>query len=216
MKLDITETTRIIQHTRQSTYDDNQEIIWPTTIGIFVALALGWMICRYKCSSQERSPHVVRCCPKSLCKRIRLCCIWTFSLFRYNNESHRQQNSSSDLRIQINKERISNQSLLEIPFMENNSTTHHSSSLTQSFQQWPQPFLLNNNQEPSFPLSISIQSTINSSQPKRHPLRLKSISTETEHSNERRYSSPCPFRATNMDFHEQTNNIKQDHLFFNT
>ena len=57
-----------------TTYDDNKDIIWPTVMGIFVALALGWMICRYKCSSKERSPHIVRCCPKSLCKNLRACC----------------------------------------------------------------------------------------------------------------------------------------------
>jgi len=70
-------TTRI--RIQQSNYDD---IIWPTMIGIFVALALGWMICRYICSSEERSPHNVQCCPKSLCKRIRLCCL---CIFRYCN-----------------------------------------------------------------------------------------------------------------------------------
>ncbi|CAF2662797.1 unnamed protein product [Rotaria sp. Silwood2] len=211
IKFNNTETTRIIQHSQQSTYDDNKDIIWPTVVGIFVALALGWMICRYKCSSQDRSPHIVRCCPKSLCKRIRLCCPWTF---RSDNES-RHQNSGSDLRIQVNKERPSNNSVSEIPFIVN-SSTHHSSSLTQSSQQWPPPFLSSNNEGPSFPLSISIQPTINSSQPKRHPLCQEPALTETEQSNERRDSSPCPFRATNINFHEQTNDIKQSHLFFNT
>ena len=60
------------------TYNDNKDIIWPTVVGIFVTLALGWMICRYKCSSKERSPHSVRCCPKSLCKNIRLCFMYIF------------------------------------------------------------------------------------------------------------------------------------------
>ncbi len=69
--------------TSKSSYDDNKDIIWPTVVGIFVALALGWMICRYKCSSKERSPHIVRCCPKSLCKNIRLCCMCIFRYF-YN------------------------------------------------------------------------------------------------------------------------------------
>jgi hypothetical protein len=73
-------TTILIQ---QSAYDDTNDILWPTIIGIFVALALGWMICRYKCSSEERSPHNVQCCPKSLCKRIRLCCK---CIFRYCNK----------------------------------------------------------------------------------------------------------------------------------
>ncbi|CAF3441834.1 unnamed protein product [Rotaria sp. Silwood1] len=213
MKLDNAETTRIIQHAQQSKYDDNKDIIWLTVVGLFVALALGWMICRYKCSSEERSPHIVRCCPKSLCKKIRLCCQWTF---RFNNESQQQrQNSGSDLRIQINKERLSNNSVLEIPFMRK-SSTNHSLSLTRSSQQWPPPFLLNSNQGPSFPLSISIQPTINPSQPQRYPLHEEAILTETENSDERRDSSPCPFRATNTDFHEQTNDIKQSHLFFNT
>lgn len=72
-------TTTTINY--ESTYDDNKDVIWPTVVGIFVALALGWMICRYKCSSKERSPHIVQCCPESLCKRIRLCCI---SFFRYD------------------------------------------------------------------------------------------------------------------------------------
>lgn len=81
MKLDNI-TTTIIQ---QSIYDDNQDIIWPTVVGIFVALALGWMICRYKCSSIERSPHIVQCCPKSLCKKIRLCCIYIFRYYIKKN-----------------------------------------------------------------------------------------------------------------------------------
>ncbi len=82
IKLDDRTTPTINIHRAQqySTYDDNKDIIWPTVVGIFVALALGWMICRYKCSSSERSPHIVRCCPKSLCKRIRLCCS---CIFRY-------------------------------------------------------------------------------------------------------------------------------------
>jgi hypothetical protein len=67
-----------IKMIEQSIYDDNQDIIWPTIVGIFVALALGWMVCRYKCSSKERSPHIVQCCPNSLCKKIRLCCLWIF------------------------------------------------------------------------------------------------------------------------------------------
>jgi len=78
--VNLTTTIRI----QQSAYDDHNDIIWPTMVGIFVALALGWMICRYKCSSEERSPHNVQCCPKSLCKRIRLCCL---SLFRYYNKN---------------------------------------------------------------------------------------------------------------------------------
>ena len=56
------------------TFDDHQDVIWPSVFGLFVALALGWMICRYKCSSKERSAHLVRCCPKSLCQPIRSCC----------------------------------------------------------------------------------------------------------------------------------------------
>jgi len=75
-------TTRI--RIQQSNYDDNNDIIWPTMIGIFVALALGWMIFRYICSSEERSPHNVQCCPKSLCKTIRLCCL---CIFRYCNKN---------------------------------------------------------------------------------------------------------------------------------
>jgi hypothetical protein len=80
------ENTTIISYQESSvkstynSYDDNKDIIWPTVVGIFVALALGWMICRYKCSSKERSPHIVRCCPKSCCKKIRLCCM---CIFRY-------------------------------------------------------------------------------------------------------------------------------------
>lgn len=76
-----TQTTESIEHGQQLTNDDHKDIIWPTVVGIFVALALGWMICRYKCSSQERSPHIVRCCPKSVCKTIRLCCQWTFRYY---------------------------------------------------------------------------------------------------------------------------------------
>jgi hypothetical protein len=74
----ITTTTFTPSQSSYSSYDDNKDIIWPTVVGIFVALALGWMICRYKCSSKERSPHIVRCCPKSLCKNIRLCCMCIF------------------------------------------------------------------------------------------------------------------------------------------
>lgn len=71
-----TSTVLLAETSAYDPYDDNKDIIWPTVVGIFVALALGWMICRYKCSSKERSPHIVRCCPKSLCKNIRLCCMW--------------------------------------------------------------------------------------------------------------------------------------------
>lgn len=73
-----TATVLFTETSSYDSYDDNKDIIWPTVVGIFVALALGWMICRYKCSSKERSPHIVRCCPKSLCKNIRLCCMWVF------------------------------------------------------------------------------------------------------------------------------------------
>lgn len=73
-----TTARRTVSHTEQSTYDDNKDIIWPTVVGIFVALALGWMICRYKCSSNERSPHIVQCCPASLCKKLRSCCTYIF------------------------------------------------------------------------------------------------------------------------------------------
>lgn len=62
-----------------SVYEDNKDIFWRTIAGIFVALALGWMVIRYKCSSKEPAPNLVQCCPKSLCKLISLCFI---SLFR--------------------------------------------------------------------------------------------------------------------------------------
>jgi hypothetical protein len=45
---------------QQSTYDDNKDIIWPTSVRIFVVLILGSMICRYQCSSKERSPYIVQ------------------------------------------------------------------------------------------------------------------------------------------------------------
>jgi hypothetical protein len=98
----------------------------------------------------------------------------------------------------------------------NNSISEIPVTLINSSQQWPPPFLLNTNQGPSFPLSITIQPTINTSQPKRHPLRRDSILFEWEHNTERRDSTPWPFRTTNMDFHKQTNEIKKSHLFFNT
>jgi phosphatidylglycerophosphatase A len=81
--LNLTTTKKIEELTY---YDDNKDIIWPTIVGIFVALALGWIICRYKCSSQERSPHIVQCCPKSCCTRIRLCCICMFRYFNNTKE----------------------------------------------------------------------------------------------------------------------------------
>ncbi|CAF1139122.1 unnamed protein product [Adineta steineri] len=219
-ELDNKTTTTILtdHHTEESVYDDNKDIIWPTVVGIFVALALGWMICRYKCSSNDRSPHIVRCCPKSLCKRIRLCCICIFSSCRFKNDSQQpqQQRSTSDLRMTINRGRPSNTSVVEIPFIVNN-TNNNQSLNTQTLPQWPPPFLLNNNnQGPSLPLSITIQSPINSSEPKRHPLRRESLLPEAEQSNERRDSSPWPFQTTNMVFHNQTNEIKKSHLFFNT
>ena len=79
-------TAILTESSSYNSYDDNKDINWPTVVGIFIVLALGWMIGRYKYSLKERSPHIVRYCPKSLCKNIRLCCMWGiqvhFSLMR--------------------------------------------------------------------------------------------------------------------------------------
>ena len=79
-----------------------------------------------------------------------------------------------------------------------------------SSQQWPTSFNLNNNQGLSFPLSITIQSTVNSSQPRRHPLRRDSVLLESEHNATSCDSTPWPFRTTPIDFHRQTNEMKKD------
>ncbi|CAF1519135.1 unnamed protein product [Adineta steineri] len=198
--------TRIfIEQPSYDAYDDNKDIIWPTVVGIFVALALGWMICRYKCSSKERSPHIVRCCPKTLCKNIRLCCMCIFRI-------KQKQKPTSDFGIStINKPRASSgSSLQETPFLGYNTSINRL-SLARVSQQWPPPFILN--QSPSFPLTIAVSSTIPpTSEPKRHPLRRES--TLPENSNGRRESSLWPFRTINAVFHKQTSEIKENDLFF--
>ncbi|CAF1259499.1 unnamed protein product [Rotaria magnacalcarata] len=188
------------------TYNDNKDIIWPTAVGIFVTLALGWMICRYKCSSKERSPHSVRCCPKSLCKNIRLCFMYIFGL-----KHDQQQDLNSQIPMNSNKARTSAYSLQEIPFLIDRSSINRS-SFSQVHQQWPPPFVLD--QLPSFPLSITVQPTITSSQPKRHPLRRDSTLHELH--NERRESSLWPFRTINAVFHKQTSEIKENDLFLSS
>jgi len=102
--------------------------------------------------------------------------------------------------------RPSNNSIFEIP-----SNSH--SILTFPNQQWPPSFILNNNPRLLSPL---LNTTINSSQPKRHPLRRESILIVMDDTNERRHSAPWPFPTTNMIFHEQTNQIKKNSIFFNT
>ncbi|CAF2322307.1 unnamed protein product [Rotaria sp. Silwood2] len=187
-------------------YDDNKDIIWPSVVGIFVTLALGWMICRYKCSSKERSPHSVRCCPKSLCKNIRLCFMYIFGM------KHDQQlDLDSRISTNNNKTRTSAYSLQEIPFLIDHSLMTRP-SLSQVHQQWPPPFILN--QSPSFPLSIAVQPTPTAFQPKRHPLRRES--TLTGLNNERRESSLWPFRTLTAVFHRQTSEIKENDLFLSS
>ncbi|CAF1060531.1 unnamed protein product [Adineta ricciae] len=211
-----TTTRKTVSHTEQSTYDDNKDIIWPTVVGIFVALALGWMICRYKCSSNERSPHIVQCCPTSLCKKLRSCCTYIFE-FKSEPPPQQQQSSTADLRLTSIRERLSNTSMLDVPILTNNILNHRP-SITQSYSsQWPPTFLSNtNNQGSSLPLSITVQSIDDHLEPKRHPLRRESLLPEAEQDNERRDSAAWPFPSANMIFHKQTNEIKKNHLFFNT
>ena len=54
--------------------EENHDLFWPLLVGIFVALALLWMICRHQCSAQEDSSHFVQCCPKSLGQKLRSIC----------------------------------------------------------------------------------------------------------------------------------------------
>ncbi|CAF0867020.1 unnamed protein product [Rotaria sordida] len=209
-KIENTTKIFILQSSSESSYNvynDNKDIIWPSVVGIFVTLALGWMICRYKCSSKERSPHSVRCCPKSLCKNIRLCFMCIFGM-------KRDQQSDLDSRISSNnnnKTRTSAYSLQEIPFLIDHSTANRP-SLSQVHQQWPPPFILD--QSPSFPLSITVQSTLPQSQPKRHPLRRESTLPGLD--NERRESSLWPFRTISAVFHRQTSEIKENDLFLSS
>ncbi|UJR24910.1 hypothetical protein I4U23_006274 [Adineta vaga] len=202
-------TTKIIHKQFSSdssydAYDDNKDIIWPTIVGIFVALALGWMICRYKCSSKERSPHIVRCCPRTLCKNIRLCCM---CIFRIKQKPPPQ--AVPDIRTSnINKSRTSD-TLQDTLFLNHNSSANRP-SIGQVSQQWPPPFILD--QSPSFPITITVESTITPTQPKRHPLRRDSALPERY--NERRESSLWPFRTINAVFHKQTSEIKENDLFF--
>jgi hypothetical protein len=104
--------------------------------------------------------------------------------------------------------RVSNNSLQETPFLVHSSINRP--SLARVSQQWPPPFILD--QSPSFPISIPIQPTITTSQPKRHPLRRES--TLPGMNNERRESSLWPFRTINAVFHKQTSEIKENDLFF--
>ncbi|CAF1118491.1 unnamed protein product [Adineta ricciae] len=185
-------------------YDENKDIIWPTVVGIFVALALGWMICRYKCSSKERSPHIVRCCPKTLCKNIRLCCTCVFRI-----KPKQQTQTIPDARVSTIHKRSTSDTLQDIPFLVQNSSTNRSPQARVS-QQWPPPFVLD--QSPSFPFTITVQSPPKPTQPKRHPLRRDSALPGQY--NERRESSLWPFRTINAVFHKQTNEIKENDLFF--
>jgi hypothetical protein len=105
--------------------------------------------------------------------------------------------------------RTSSHSLQDIPFLIPNPSMNRS-SVAQVTQQWPPPFLLN--QTASFPLSIAVQSSETSSQPKRHPLRRESTLPGFNH--ERRESSLWPFRTINAVFHKQTSEIKENDLFF--
>lgn len=96
--------------------------------------------------------------------------------------------------------RSSNHSILEIPFITNNRRL----SLTYA------------NQLSSPPFSIPT-TTINSSQPKRHPLRRESLISTTDNNNNtgRRDSASWPLQPTTMVFHKQTNEIKKSSVFFN-
>jgi len=102
--------------------------------------------------------------------------------------------------------RSSNNSIFEIPFNSHSIVTFPN-------QQWPPPFLLNNNPRLLSPL---LNTTINNSQPKRHPLRRESVLIVMDNMNERRHSVAWPFPTTNMIFHEQTNQIKKNSIFYNT
>jgi hypothetical protein len=105
--------------------------------------------------------------------------------------------------------RASDNSLQEIPFLAHHSSINRS-SLAQVTQQWPPPFVLD--QSPSFPISIAVQPTVATAQPKRHPLRRES--TFPAINTDRRESSLWPFRTINAVFHKQTSEIKENDLFF--
>lgn len=47
--------------------DDTLDIILPFLFGLFVACALGWMVFRYKVSTQQASHYAgsIYCCPES-------------------------------------------------------------------------------------------------------------------------------------------------------
>lgn len=111
--------------------------------------------------------------------------------------------------------RLSNNSVSENPFQVNQSTTDRA-SLSQTSQQWPPSFLLNKNQGPLIPLSVSNSAAATPSKPKRHPLRQESVSHEIDYNRGRRQSSLWPFPTTDMIFREQTKDIKQNDLFLNT
>ncbi|CAF0784842.1 unnamed protein product [Didymodactylos carnosus] len=158
-------------------FDDIKEIIWPVSVGGFVALALGWMILRYACSSKEQSPHVVRCCPESLCTRI-IC-------------------ARKRLKVTSSDEKFSNEETLRKSKLSENSSSMdiavaYSSSLPQS-------------QNLIEPIPASIQKEKNNSaihihlipKPVRHPLRRDSLLN-----NDRR-ESLWPFK-TNFNFQRQT------------
>jgi hypothetical protein len=222
-------------------YEDNKDIIWPTVVGIIVALALGWMVCRYKCSSKDRSPHIVRCCPKTLCQNIRLCCMCIFRYFvrfiylDYINRRKKQflfrikleQQSAPHSRTStIHKTRYYSKKLFLYSFtlfikrISANSLQeipflgYHYSPNRSSLTQVSQqwPPPFILNQSPSFPLSITVQSPTTISQPKRHPLRRDSAIPG--HINERGESFLWPFRTINAGFHKKTNEIKDNDLFF--
>lgn len=76
-------------------------------------------------------------------------------------------------------------------------------------QQWPSTFLVNGHRRLSFSF-IGIQ-------PKRHPLRRESVLPTTDTpSRGSESSSSWPFQIINMDFHNQTKEIKKNDLFLST
>ncbi|CAF1367241.1 unnamed protein product [Didymodactylos carnosus] len=192
----ITSTTAYSYH-RDSIYDDdNSDIILPVLVGAFVALALGWMILRYTCSSKEQSPHNVRCCPESLWSNIRsVTQILQHNprdrdLLRYNTD----EKPSADERT-ARKSRSSDYSLSEI------SGAHVTYSPT--LVQFSSIQRLSNNH------AVRIHLTPDPT-PTRHPLRRESVMNNDRRDSRR--ESMWPFK-TNFNFHRQTSKQK-DHTFF--